>query len=76
MRKCMLCWRPHLAQVEKPATPGCTSCSRTHQTPPVNTQIVPSSYAAAAYLDSINYQASGKKVLCLANSGVEEVSLR
>jgi len=38
-------------------------------------QIVPASYAAAAYLESVNFKATGKKVLCLANSGVEEVSI-
>lgn len=36
-------------------------------------QIVPASYAAAAYLESVNFKATGKKVLLLANNGVEEV---
>ena len=34
---------------------------------------MPASYAAAAYLESVNFKATGKKVLCLANIGVEEV---
>ncbi|KAF5829162.1 HAD-like domain-containing protein [Dunaliella salina] len=35
-------------------------------------EIVPASFAAAAYLDSINFKATGKKALCIANSGTEE----